>query len=171
MSLPHRLPRVLGVNVGDLGTCQGSREPPYALRWSSGLTQSLSQRSHVAYALPHPPPRGDRLSGVPAMLVVAVVRPLGSECIRQRLLPVTAGERHAERVLAPHRAARRRCRPGQCPPLSAVVRAGYSTGRTCDAEFRHSFGLAFAAHIPDRPALAEFNFSIMAFSFAAKVRP
>src|SRR5260370_4370269 len=68
MSLPHRLPRVLGVNVGDLGTCQGSREPPYALRWSSGLTQSLSQRSHVAYALPHPPPRGDRLSGVPAML-------------------------------------------------------------------------------------------------------
>jgi hypothetical protein len=83
----------------------------YALRWSSGLTQSLSQRSHVAYVLPHPPPRGDRLSGVPAMLVVAVVRPLGSECIRQRLLPVTAGERHAERVLAPHRAARRRCRP------------------------------------------------------------
>jgi hypothetical protein len=69
MSLPHRLPRVLGVNVGGLGACQGSREPPYALRWSSELTQSLSQRSHVAYALPHPPPRGDRLSGVPAVPV------------------------------------------------------------------------------------------------------
>jgi hypothetical protein len=61
--------------------------------------------------------------------------------------------------------------PGQCPLLSAVVRAGYSTGRTCDAEFRHGFGFAFAAHIPDSPALAEFNFSIMAFSFAAKLRP
>ena len=32
-------------------------------------------------------------------------------CIRQRLLPVTAGDRHGlpERVLAPHRAARRSC--------------------------------------------------------------
>src|SRR5205809_6236397 len=38
--------------------------------WSSGLTQALSQRPHVAYALPQPPPRGDRLGGVPAMPVV-----------------------------------------------------------------------------------------------------
>ena len=39
---------------------------------SSGLTQSLSQRPHVACELPHPPSRGDRLGGVPAMPVVAV---------------------------------------------------------------------------------------------------
>jgi hypothetical protein len=29
---------------------------------------------------------------------------------------------------------------------------------------QNGFGLAFAAHIPDSPALAEFNFSIMVFS-------
>src|SRR6266542_2624492 len=47
-------------------------------RWSSGLTQSLSQRPHDAYQLPHPPPGGEGLSGVPAMPIVAVARLLGS---------------------------------------------------------------------------------------------
>jgi hypothetical protein len=48
-------------------------------------------------------------SGVAAMLVIAVARPFGSPdpcappCIRQRLLPFTAGDRHGfpDRVLAP----------------------------------------------------------------------
>ena len=51
--------------------------------WSSGLTQALSQRPHVAYALPQPPPRGDRLGGVRAMPIVAVawaLRPTRSWC-------------------------------------------------------------------------------------------
>jgi hypothetical protein len=55
--------------------------------WSSGLTQSLSERPHVAYVLPQASPRGDRLSGVPTMLVVAVPRPLGSAGIEAELKP------------------------------------------------------------------------------------
>jgi hypothetical protein len=64
------------------------------------LRLGSSQRPHVACELPQPPPRGDHLSGVPAMLVVAVARPLGPPdpsappCIRQRILPVTADDRH-----------------------------------------------------------------------------
>jgi hypothetical protein len=45
---------------------------------SSRLAQALRQRRHFAYSLPHPPSGGDRLSGVAAMLVVAVAAPLGS---------------------------------------------------------------------------------------------
>jgi hypothetical protein len=49
------------------------------LHWSSSeLTQSLSQRPHLACLMPQPPARGDRLGGVEAMLVVAVVRSLRS---------------------------------------------------------------------------------------------
>jgi hypothetical protein len=82
--------------------------------WSSLLTQSLSQLSHVAYALPHPPARGNRLGGVEAMLVVAVVGPLGPPdpgappC---SAAPSGHGGRPAWRSragLAPHRTARRR---------------------------------------------------------------
>jgi hypothetical protein len=43
------------------------------LRWSSELTQSLSQRPYFACLMPQPLARGDRLCGV-----VAVVRSLGS---------------------------------------------------------------------------------------------
>jgi hypothetical protein len=45
------------------------------------LRIGISQRPHVSCELPQPPPRGDRLSGVPAMLVVAVARPLRSESL------------------------------------------------------------------------------------------
>ena len=45
---------------------------------SSGLTQSPSQRPHVAYALPQPSPGCDRLCRVPAMLVIAVATALRS---------------------------------------------------------------------------------------------
>jgi hypothetical protein len=48
------------------------------VRWSSELTQSLSQRPHLANLMPQPPARGDRLGGVEAMLEVAVVRSLWS---------------------------------------------------------------------------------------------
>src|SRR5258707_7872621 len=113
MSLPHRLPRVLGVNVGDLGTCQGSREPPYALRWSSGLTQSLSQRSHVAYALPHPPPRGDRLSGVPAMLC----GPLGRNASGSALSRHGGGNRGAGGSLRPPPPPAAGAPPTTAPPF------------------------------------------------------
>ena len=37
---------------------------------AAGFFLSTKSTNHVAYALPQPPPRGDRLSGVPAMLVV-----------------------------------------------------------------------------------------------------
>ena len=67
-----------------------SRQPPHGVLNSprnggrqkyaliSGLPQSLRQCPHVACELPQPPPRGDHLGGVPAMLVVAVAWPLGS---------------------------------------------------------------------------------------------
>jgi hypothetical protein len=45
---------------------------------SQGRRKSLSQRTHVSCELPQPPPRGDHLSGVPAMLVVAIAWALGS---------------------------------------------------------------------------------------------
>jgi len=38
----------------------------------------FSQRPYVAYALPHPPPGGDRLGGVPAVPIVAVAPRFGS---------------------------------------------------------------------------------------------
>ena len=96
---------------------QEVEQPAERCSRSSELAQSLSQCPHFAYLIPQPPTRGDRVGGVAAMLVVAVARPLGSPdpcappCIRQRLLPVTAGDRHGfpDRVLAPHRAACRRC--------------------------------------------------------------
>jgi hypothetical protein len=56
-------------------------------RRSSLLPQSPSQRPHVKNALPQPLARGDRLSGTGH---ACSCRP----CIRQRRLPVTAGDLH-----------------------------------------------------------------------------
>src|SRR5258708_34000688 len=147
MSLPHRLPRVRGVNVGDLGTCQGSREPPYALRWSSGLTQSLSQRSHVAYALPHPPPRGDRLSGVPAMLCGPLGRNAsGSALSRSRRANGMPSGAWRPTPPPPDRAA-----PGNVrspPPLS---RPGTPPGGPAALDSATAFVLRFVLRIPPTP--------------------
>jgi hypothetical protein len=46
--------------------------------WPSEARQFLSQPPQLAYLLPQPSPRGDRLSGVAAMLVVSIARPLRS---------------------------------------------------------------------------------------------
>jgi hypothetical protein len=60
----------------------GETAAGYVARWGHFLRADavsyISQSPHVPYALPQRSPRGDPLSGVPAMLVVAVVWPLGS---------------------------------------------------------------------------------------------
>src|SRR5690349_3646507 len=67
---------------------------------ASGLTQPLSQRPHVAYALPHPLPQGDRLGGVPPVLIVAVTGPLGSAGSRSTPMHSAATSSRHDRRLA-----------------------------------------------------------------------
>ena len=96
---------------------QEVEQPAERCSRSSELAQSLSQCPHFAYLIPQPPTRGDRVGGVAAMLVVAVARPLGSPgSLRATVHPAAPSSSHgrrlawlSDRVLAPHRAACRRC--------------------------------------------------------------